>query len=330
MNQRPLHCSPTRGQWHDLSADSAVPVLLNNIPVNLVTGFLGAGKTTLIRHLLASRPAAARWAVLVNEFGEIGIDGALLAGEGIFVKEVPGGCLCCANGVPFRVALNVLLQQARPERLLIEPTGLGHPLQLLAQLTAPEYRDVLLPRATLCVVDPVAARDPRIAQGETFLQQLASADLIVINHADRATPADQAAMDALLAAQGLAAVPRLLAERGVISAALLEMPPRDRRWFLLPPPADSGMRHAGAVFAADVVFPYDDALSLLLALPVQRLKAVLHTDQGWLEINATAAISEWRERGTAQDSRVEVIVADDAGLPELQSILKLLLPESAE
>lgn len=304
--------------------------MLANIPVNLVTGFLGAGKTTVIRHLLSARAPGARWAVLVNEFGDVGIDGALLAGDGIFVKEVPGGCLCCANGLPFRMALNLLLKQARPERVLIEPTGLGHPRQLLAQLEAPEYRDVLSLRATICVVDPVAARDARVAGSETFLQQLASADVILRNHADRASAEDLAQLDALLVAQGLAGVPVLSATRGMVDAACLDAPRRPRGWQLLAPPPDSGMQHSGAVFAADVVFPHDDTLSLLLALPVVRLKAVLHTDAGWLEINATADISEWRERAAAADSRVEVIAARDAGLPELTSILKLLLPEGAQ
>lgn len=302
--------------------------MLANIPLNLVTGFLAAGKTTLIRHLLSARPDGARWAVLVNEFGEVGIDGTLLAGEGIFVKEVPGGCLCCANGLPFRMALNQLLKIARPERLLIEPTGLGHPLQLLAQLGAPEYRDVLTPCATICVIDPVAARDPRVAASETFLQQLASADLFVLNHADRASAEDVAALTALLAMQGLGGVAQVTTTRGVMDPVWLDTQRRRRDWLLLPPPADSGMMHNGAVFPPEVVFPRDDALSLLLSLPVARLKAVLHTDAGWLEINATQSVSEWRERPAAADSRVEVIAGPDADLPPLQSILTLLLPES--
>lgn len=93
---------------------------------NLITGFLGSGKTTTIRHLLAHKPDRERWAVLVNEFGEIGIDGALLADSGAVLKEIPGGCMCCVNGLPMQVGLNMLLQQAKPDRLLIEPTGLGH------------------------------------------------------------------------------------------------------------------------------------------------------------------------------------------------------------
>ena len=101
------------------------------VPTNIITGFLGVGKTSAILYLLSQKPAHERWAVLVNEFGEIGVDGSLLNGQyskeqGIFIREVPGGCMCCASGLPMQIALNQLLSKAKPDRLLIEPTGLGH------------------------------------------------------------------------------------------------------------------------------------------------------------------------------------------------------------
>jgi len=104
---------------------------LYDIPANLVMGFLGAGKTTAILHLLDTKPAGETWAVLVNEFGAVGIDGTVIAGQGVFVKEVPGGCMCCAAGLPMQVAVNRLLREARPDRLLIEASGLGHPRRVL-------------------------------------------------------------------------------------------------------------------------------------------------------------------------------------------------------
>lgn len=83
--------------------------MLREIPTHLIGGPLGAGKTSLIRSLLAQKPAGERWAVLVNEFGEIGLDAALLATDvdGVAIGEVAGGCLCCVNGVPFQVGLSV-------------------------------------------------------------------------------------------------------------------------------------------------------------------------------------------------------------------------------
>ena len=107
----------------------------HNIPANLVTGFLGVGKTTAIRNLLEQRPEIERWAVLVNEFGEIGVDGGLLADTGVALEEIPGGCLCCVSAQMFTVGLNRLIRQQDPDRILIEPTGLGHPAQIIRTLT---------------------------------------------------------------------------------------------------------------------------------------------------------------------------------------------------
>ena len=99
------------------------------VPTNIITGFLGVGKTSAILHLLKRKPKNERWAVLVNEFGEIGVDGSLIEGQnsnehGIFIREVPGGCMCCAAGLPMQIALNQLLIKAKPDRLLIEPSCL--------------------------------------------------------------------------------------------------------------------------------------------------------------------------------------------------------------
>lgn len=88
---------------------------LKAIPTNVITGFLGVGKSTAILNLLKQKPDNERWAVLVNEFGEVGIDGSLFTGQkteeaGIFIREVPGGCMCCAAGLPMQIALNMLLK----------------------------------------------------------------------------------------------------------------------------------------------------------------------------------------------------------------------------
>lgn len=115
----------------------------------LVTGFLGSGKTTTLLHLLSQKPSGEKWAILVNEFGEIGVDGALLADSGATLKEVPGGCLCCVNGLPLQIGLNTLLTRNQPDRLLIEPTGLGHPAQILALLASDTYQNWLSLRAAL-------------------------------------------------------------------------------------------------------------------------------------------------------------------------------------
>ncbi|MEN9464185.1 MAG: hypothetical protein RL217_366, partial [Pseudomonadota bacterium] len=111
--------------------------------VHIITGFLGTGKTTAILHLLKNKNPNEKWAVLVNEFGEIGIDGTILKQAGVAVREVPGGCLCCVSGLPFQMGLNFLLAREKPDVLIIEPTGLGHPKNILKTLLDDNYRDFI-------------------------------------------------------------------------------------------------------------------------------------------------------------------------------------------
>src|SRR3954452_5719871 len=101
--------------------------IMDSVPTNLVTGFLGVGKTTAVIDLLSRKAPGSRWAVLVNEYGEVEIDGALIEGsgpDGVTAREVGGGCVCCASAPFLGVALPFLLLDAKPERLVIETTGL--------------------------------------------------------------------------------------------------------------------------------------------------------------------------------------------------------------
>ena len=159
--------------------------MLANIPTHLIAGPLGAGKTSLIRHLLAHKPAHERWAVLINEFGQIGLDQALLSGahDGVSLSEIPGGCLCCVAGAPFQVGLARLLRQARPDRLLIEPSGLGHPLELLRQLGQAPWAGVLALQPPVLVLDAAALATGQ-ALPESQQATLALAGLLLLNKAE--------------------------------------------------------------------------------------------------------------------------------------------------
>ena len=169
--------------------------MLTNIPVTIISGFLGVGKTTAILDLLHGHPKNERWAVLVNEFGEVGIDGAALAGEGYFVKEVPGGCICCTAQTQMRVALTRLLREAKPQRLIIEPTGLGHPAGVIDTLRDEWLAQALSLRATICLVDPRQFCDAKLMQSPLYQDQLNLADVLVANKSDLASPAQLAAFD---------------------------------------------------------------------------------------------------------------------------------------
>jgi len=315
--------------------------------VNLITGFLGSGKTTLLCHLLAARPAGEQWAVLVNEFGEIGIDGALLADRGATLKEIPGGCLCCVNGLPMQVGLNMLLKN-RPDRLLIEPTGLGHPRQVLEMLSAPVYHSWLQLNATLTLLDARQLADPRVVADENFRDQLAAADIIVANKRDCWDDEDRQRL-ADWQQQMQPSRPVIATEFGRIPSGLLDTP-RQPRELPLPhhhhhpatKPASGlaalqlegaarwrrtlnhgqGYSACGWLFDGDTQFDTAALLEWVRQAPVDRIKGVMRIRGGTLRINRQAKeLQSETLASTPPDSRIEIIHSEQADWNRLQSAL---------
>lgn len=314
---------------------------------NLITGFLGSGKTTTLRHLLAQKPEGEKWAVLVNEFGEVGIDGALLADSGAVLKEIPGGCMCCVNGLPMQVGLNMLLQQAKPDRLLIEPTGLGHPKQILSLLTSEVYKNWLTLNATICLVDPRQLSDQRVIDNENFRDQLASADVIVANKSDVAQAQDNQALEAWFSLNG-GGRQLVVASQGEIDPALLDLPrlnqaelpdgkhhhahaqarglaalslPQTQRWRRALNEA-GGYTSCGWIFDAETVFDTAGILDWARLAPVDRVKGILRIKEGTLLVNRQGNDLRIETKPMApSDSRIELITRDKAQWNTLQSTL---------
>src|SRR5207253_10628918 len=179
---------------------------LAKVPCTIVTGFLGAGKTTLVRHVLENA-GGRRLAVIVNEFGDIGIDGEILRSCGIEscpeerIVELSNGCICCTVADDFVPALRRLLDHpAPPDHIVIETSGLALPKPLVQAFNWPEIASRVTVDGVVAVVDSAALAHGRVASDldrlarqraadnaldhddpveEVFVDQIACADLVV-------------------------------------------------------------------------------------------------------------------------------------------------------
>src|ERR1700680_1278616 len=201
---------------------------MRRIPATIVTGFLGAGKTSLIRHLLATA-SGHRLAIIVNEFGELGIDRELLLGCGDEacsdedIVELANGCLCCTVADDFLPTLTQLIDRAAPpDHIVVETSGLALPKPLVQAFAWPEIRTRLTVDGVVTVIDAAAAAAGRFATDpeavarqrtadpaidhdnpleEVFGDQLACADLVILNKTDLVAPAELARLRNEIAAR---------------------------------------------------------------------------------------------------------------------------------
>nr|WP_289055606.1 GTP-binding protein [uncultured Psychrobacter sp.] len=368
------------------------PIIFQNIPCTLVTGFLGAGKTTLINHLLTTKPTEQRWALLINEFGRIGIDGTLLKGadwwqaaqETIAVREVSGGCICCTSQLPLQIAISRLLSEHKPQRLLIEPTGLAHPRELVQQLSEQHWQAALQMQAVLTVLNAKQWQQAKYREHEGFAVHVQEADALIINRYDHLSANEIQALQAWIATlnphtiiiwaahepaaavshdsdnpdnssngssdknDALPAYITMLREQLTKPNQVLNR----QHKVALGPLAKSALRTplqgnipavsalAGTTLAGnsaqnntDSELPYryhetqqdlllagwrlpahyvllaDTLQSWLLRLPNwQRIKGVVHTSDGWLQLNFTPDSLTTRTVGAQSDSRLEIIL----------------------
>ncbi|MCE0907617.1 MULTISPECIES: CobW family GTP-binding protein [Pseudomonas] len=315
--------------------------MLQNIPTHVIAGPLGAGKTTLIRHLLAQRPAHERWAVLINEFGLVGLDAALLSRDedGIAIGEVAGGCLCCVNGMPFQVGLGRLLRKSRPDRLFIEPSGLGHPLQLLAQLQQAPWAGVLTINPFVMVVDAQSmARDEPLPEAQQ--QAFDVAERVVFNKSEAVDE-----MCKLLITNKFKDKTILWTVQGKVPFSSLPGSPEQ----IVDSPFEENrivdnLEGGPAILWTDPSQPiclaqqgvggwsigwrwhpgqqfYPQRLQAFLrAWPWRRAKGVIHSVDGWQSFNGLRGdMPAWQSSDWRRDTRIELIFDQPQSQPALQA-----------
>src|ERR1700674_3605447 len=201
-----------------LVCKSDVRGLIVSVPILLVAGFLGAGKTTVVNHLLA-HAEGRRIAAVVNDFGAINIDAELITGASDGVVSLSNGCICCSlQGDLLRTLATLLRRDPRPEVIVIETSGVADPTDIVRNLMDPViWREAPL-ETVLCVVDattPVAMLDDALLRS-----QIRASDVVALSKVDLADAADQARVrDAIRAIRPAAVLVDAL--HGEIPAALL-------------------------------------------------------------------------------------------------------------
>jgi cobalamin biosynthesis protein CobW len=210
------------------------------IPATVITGFLGAGKTTLVRHLLENANGR-RIALIVNEFGDLGIDAGLIEGCGIpscreeDVIELANGCICCTVADEFLPTMEALLARPQPpDHIVIETSGLALPKPLVKAFQWPDIRSRVTVDGVVTVVDAAALAAGRFSDQEeeqapdhdnpleeVFEDQLLCADIVLVNKTDLLTEGGLAAVRAELSAKLRKGVRTLPSQRGAIDPAIL-------------------------------------------------------------------------------------------------------------
>ena len=312
----------------------------------LITGFLGAGKTTLLNTLLQHKPTSDTWAILVNEFGHIGIDGSLIDTKGdITIKEVSGGCICCSSQLPMQVAM-VRLLTLKPNRLIIEPTGLADGTVLVDELSANHWQTSLRLCNVICVLNAKQYQQIRCREHDGYQSHVKAADVVVISLDDELSADEQSAMrqwihtinphvlimtytqlTAQLVSDVLFAIkqPKTTPHRIISLAPPPTLPLTDPQEDIAQHPTLPHRYHEkmGAYAVGGWQLPSQwtfDEYGLqrwLLALPEhQRIKGIVHTTGGWLVLNITPQNTSITPTHQHQSTKIELILRHNHNLDE--------------
>ncbi len=300
------------------------------IPVHIVSGFLGVGKTTTLTALVAARAGSERAALVVNDFGEAAIDASRLGGEtdgAERVLNIPGGCVCCTAPEGLVRVVGELLDVTRPDRIYIEPSGLGRPRDVVDMLVRGGLASRVDLRPVIVVLDPEKfdASDPLMHE------QWEGGDVLVVNRIDLAS---EAALGRIREAVRTKWPPFLR----VIETSHGALPADVPDWSRAEPAQDQGHDHdddhghghehghdhdadstvnfhsASRIVGPSEVYDWRALNDVLQDAAILRFKGMFHSDIGWIRVDRAGGVVEQRGTPWRRDSRFDLIVAASTDL----------------
>ncbi len=286
----------------------------NPTKVHLFSGFLGTGKTTLLRHLIANKPVHEKWLLIVNEFGEIGIDGAVLSDNGIPVSEISGGCLCCTAGGQMSETIPKMMSQYHADRILIEASGLAHAAGIIDELENFAQQGLLSISTVFTVVDPRQFTSSDFFTNPLYRDQIQVCDILLASKTDLCTPDTLALFQQ--EAEKLFPPKTLIASisQGRADIAWLDLPTTEKARYRIKvlPENTRQYQSQGFTFAVENNFDAEKLTAFFNALPtlaqgLVRAKGIFRVMDSWVWLNWTdgqwgATQTSWR-----RDSRFEII-----------------------
>lgn len=310
------------------------------VPVNLVCGPLGIGKTTAIIHHLKRTADAQFTAVLVNDFGPVGLDAAIMesdlasngARDNISIKMLPGGCVCCTSIAGLLDSVQQLKALPRLDRIIIEPSGLamvGDMVDVVSSI-ASQYQLELRPVITL--VEPRLVDRPGFLKAPYYVRMVEAADVLVANRCDLASVEQIARFDEWSRGLYPPKLQIIKTKHGELPAEAFDLALSADRAAAAPHESiraahTNGDCAGGCVFDASVVFDPDLLEQLLRRLAVDgfagnevlRLKGILHTSDGWRLYEIARGSNHVRPTDYRRDSRIDWITQ---GVPLLDEAVR--------
>lgn len=287
---------------------------VSKIKVHLFSGFLGTGKTTAIQSLIKQKNPHEKWAIIVNEFGEIGIDGAVLSEQDIPVAEIAGGCLCCVGGVQMSDTLAKIIKNNEIHRIIIEASGLAHAASVIDELRAEPFKQQLEIASVFTLIDPRQFIQDNYIKQPLYQDQIGVCDVLVASKIDLCTKEELAQFRQKAAALFPPKAKIAEVHNAQLDIAWLDLPVIEKPRYRLKtlPDNSMGFQTQGYTFPAGRNFDGEKLTQFFDDLPqlctqLVRAKGVFQILDTWVWLNWVDGVWGANQVSWRRDSRFELI-----------------------